>query len=119
MKKIFLIVFCLVSMFFVPVLADEIIDAQGNIVPCKFETIEEGFIKYYKNGSLHTLVRVNDSPIFNDYVDVRVKLNKPSQVARVSGKIIVKDMWSVIINNGTENIDIPFFRVKSIGVYKP
>lgn len=119
MKKIFLAVLFLVSMMFVPVMADEIIDSRGTVIPCKFESIEEGLIKYYQDGVLHTLVRVNDSPIFNDYIDVRINLFKPSHISRIPGKIIAKDMWSVIINNGSENVDIPFYKIKAIGVYKP
>lgn len=119
MKKIIFAFLCVVSMLYMPVFADEFIDSQGNITPCRFETIEEGFIKYYKDGVLHTLVQTNDSPIFNDYVDVRVNLTKPKQISRITGKIKAKDMWSVIINNESGNVDIPFYKIKSIGVYKP
>lgn len=99
--------------------ADEIIDAQGNIIPCKIETVEDGFIEYYKDGNLHTFTREENSPVFNDYVDVRVKLLKKDSVIRHSGKILVKDMWSVIMQNENGQMDIPWYRVKFVGVYKP
>lgn len=118
MKKIFLVCF-LVLMSQSLVLADEIIDAKGFVIPCKVETVEAGLIEYKKDGSLYTFTREENSPIFNDYVDVRLKLFKKDADGRYSGKIIAKDMWSTIIQNENGNIDIPFFRVKFVGVYKP
>lgn len=101
------------------VFADEIINAKGTIVPCKIETVEGGYIEYRKNGTLYNFAREEESPIFNDYVDIRTKLFKKNSTERISGKIVVKDMWSTIIRNDSGQIDIPFFRVKFIGVYKP
>lgn len=99
--------------------ADEIIDTQGNIIKCKVETVEEDFVQYKKDGNLYTFTRENNSSIFDDYIDVRVHLNKEDSVTRISGKIIAKDMWGVIIKNDSGLIDIPFFRIKFVGVYKP
>jgi len=99
--------------------ADEIINAQGSIIPCKIETVQGGYIEYHKNGTLCNFTREEDSPVFNDYVDVRDKLSKNSPVTRINGKIVVKDMWSTIIINDSGQIDIPFFRTKFIGIYKP
>jgi hypothetical protein len=118
MKKIILTICCL---FIVQNLTfgDEIIDSKGTIIPCEIETVTEGFIEYKKDGNLYTFIREGSSPIFNDYVDARQKLFDKTSIIRYSGKIIVKDMWSVIIQNGNENIDIPFYRIKFIGIYKP
>lgn len=118
MKKIFLVcfLFLMVQTF---VLADEVIDSKGFVIPCKIETIEEGFVEYKKDGNLYTFVREEHSPVFNDYIDVRLKLFKKDATERYSGKIIAKDMWSTIIQNESGNIDVPFYRVKFVGVYKP
>lgn len=118
MKKI---IFALCFLFMVQsfVFADEIIDSRGVTVPCKIETVDAGLVEYKKDGLLNTFVRENDSLIFNDYVDVREKLFKNDSVVRYSGKIITKDMWSTIIQNENGQIDIPFYRIKFVGVYKP
>lgn len=118
MKKIFLVCF-MVLMVQNLVFADEVIDAKGNIIPCKIETVEAGFIEYKKDGNLYHFTREKASPVFNDYVDVRQDLRKWDDTSRYFGRIVVKDMWSVILQNEEGQIDIPFFRVKFIGVYKP
>lgn len=122
MKKI--LIFCglfLLAQLFTQfsVNADEIIDAQGNIIKCKVETVEDDFIEYKKEGNLYSFTREANSPIFDDYIDVRVNLLKKESITRISGKILVKDMWSVIIRSENGQIDIPFYRIKFIGVYKP
>ncbi len=118
MKKILLICFLLlITQNFA--FADEIIDSQGNIIPCKIETVEEGLIEYYKDGNLYSFIREEDSPVFNDYVDVKLNLLKKEDVARVSGKIILKDMWGVIIKNQDGKIHIPWYKVQFIGIYRP
>lgn len=123
MKKIILMV-CLLLMVQIfanlKVFADEIVDSNGNIIPCKIETVEAGFIEYYhKNGNLCTFTREDNSPIYNDYVDVRDKLFRKDSIIRYSGMIVLKDAWSLVLKNENGNIDIPFYRVKSVGVYKP
>jgi len=119
MKKIIFICF----LFFMAqsfVFADEIIDVRGNVTPCKIETIGDGFIEYHKEGNLYSFIRTQVSPIFGDYVDVRITKNfKEISVKRIQGKIIVKDMWGVIIENNGEKIHIPWYKVKSVGVYRP
>lgn len=126
MKKIilmvcFLLMVQLVAHIFTQssVFADEILDSKGNIIPCKIETVEEGFIEYHKDGNLYTFTRTENSPVFNDYIDVRLKLLKKDSITRYSGKIIAKDMWSTILRNENGDIDIPWYRVKFVGVYKP
>ncbi len=118
MKKIiFAMVFLLMAQSFV--LADEVIDSSGNIIPCKIVTVMNGLIEYKKDGNLYTFCREKDSIIFNDYVDVREKLFRKHHIKRYSGKIIVKDLENVIIRNEKGDIDIPWYRVKFIGIYKP
>ena len=122
MKKIILsICFLLMIQFLINscAIADEIIDSQGNIIPCKIETVGDGFVEYHKNGRLCSFAREENSPVFNDYVDVRNSLLKKDSIQRIPGKIIVKDMWGVIVQTDNERINIPFFRVKFVGVYKP
>lgn len=99
--------------------ADEIIDAKGNVIPCKIETVMGGLVEYKKDGNMYMFAREDNSPIFNDYVDVKEKFFKKDSVVRYFGKIIVKDMWNVIIRNDNGNIEIPFYKIKFIGVYKP
>lgn len=120
-KIIFIICFLLMAqMFFCcATYADEILDAKGNITPCKIETVVDGFIEYHKDGNLYTFARSNDSQIFNDYVDVRLNLTKKNSFTRHTGKIIAKDMWGVILNNENGNVNIPWYRVKFVGIYKP
>ena len=117
MKKIILaICFLLAAQSFV--FADEIIDSKGVVIPCKIETVYDGFIEYKKDGNLYFFTREKTSPVFNDYVDVRLKLFKKESVTRYSGKVIVKDMWNVIIRNENGDINIPWYRAKSVGIYK-
>lgn len=118
MKKIILVCF-LFLMAQSLVVADEIIDAKGNIVPCKVETIMDGLIEYKKNGVLHSFARENDQAIYNDYVDVRVISSKKISSQRFFGKIIHKDIAGVKIRNEDGDMMIPWFRVKFVGVYKP
>lgn len=117
--KRFLLVCFLVLMTQSLVVADEIIDAKGNIVPCKIETIMDGLIEYKKDGSLHTFARENDQTVYNDYVDVRVISSKKISSQRIFGKIIHKDLAGVKIRNEDGDMMIPWFRVKFVGVYKP
>lgn len=122
MKKIILMV-CLLLMAQIfaslKVFADEIVDSKGNIIPCKIETVEDGFIEYHKDGNLYTFTRENNSLVYNDYVDVRENLFDRDSIIRHSGQIIVKDSWGLVLQNENGNIDIPFYRVKFVGVYKP
>lgn len=122
MKKIILTV-CLLLMvqFFVKssVFADEIVDSKGIIIPCKIETVEAGFIEYHKDGNLCNFTRENSSLVYNDYVDVREKLFQRDAIKRYSGQIVVKDMWGLILRNENGDMDVPFYRVKFVGVYKP
>lgn len=118
MKKIFLTCF-LFLMVQNLVFSDEVIDSKGFVVPCKVITVQEGFVEYLKDGNLYMFTREEQSPVFNDYVDLRRNLLKQDDVTRYSGSIVVKDMWSTIIQNESGQIDIPFYKVKSVGVYKP
>lgn len=122
MKKIILV--CLIALFvqvFVKtcVSADEILDSKGNITPCKIETVVGGFIEYHKDGKLCKLVRSEDNLVYNDYVDVRDCLYKRDSVKRYTGKIITRDMWGVRLRDDNGDTDIPFYKVKFIGIYKP
>lgn len=122
MKKI--LVFCglflLVQLFTnVKAFADEIIDAKGVIIPCRIETIEADFVEYKKDGNLCTFTREQNSLVFNDYIDVRNQLYKRDSINRISGKIIIKDMWGATMETENGQIDIPFYRIKHVGVYKP
>jgi len=102
------------------VFADEIIDAKGALIPCKIETVSAGLIEYSKEGTLYSFQRIENSSVFNDYVDVRVKLfNKDAPVTRYSGQIISKDSDGVIIRNENGDMHIPWYRVVFIGVYRP
>lgn len=122
MKKI--LVFCglflLVQLLTnIPVFADEVIDANGNIIKCTVETVEADFVEYKKDGNLYNFTREHSSPIFNDYIDVRVKLYQKKSIDRITGKIVLKDMWGSVIQTEKGQIDIPFYRIKHVGVYKP
>lgn len=118
MKKIILAV-CFLFMAQSFVFADEIIDDKGNVIPCKIVTVADGLIEYKKDGNLYSFARAEDSLIFNDYVDVKTKLFKDEVITRYSGKVIVKDVESVRLRNENGDMDIPFYRVKSVGIYKP
>lgn len=118
MKKIIL-AFCFLLMLQSFALADEIIDSNGNIIPCKVITVADGLVEYKKDGNLYCFAREINSPVFNDYVDVRVKLLKKESVTRYSGKIILKDLENVRLRNENGDMDIPFYRVKFIGIFKP
>lgn len=118
--KRFLLVCFLVLMAQSFVLADEIIDAKGNIIPCRIETVMNGFIEYTKDGLLYSFPREKEQVVYNDYVDVRVKfLKKPIEIRRISGKILVKDLYGVRIRNEDGDMSIPWYRVKFVGIYKP
>lgn len=122
MKKIILV--CLIAIaiqVFVKtfVMADEILDSKGNIIPCKIETVSDNFVEYHKNGKLYKFIRTENNLVYNDYVDVRDCLYKKESVKRYSGRIIVKDMWGMILRDDNGDTDIPFYRIKFVGVYKP
>lgn len=120
MKKIFLAICFLFLMAQSFVFADEIVDSKGNVTPCKIVTVSDGFVEYNKDGNLYSFVRSKDLLIFNDYVDVRIELLKKNPIiTRYSGKVIVKDLESVRLRNENGDMDIPFYRVKSVGIYKP
>ena len=121
-KKIFTVSFLFilaVSLAQNFVFADEILDSDGNIIPCKIETVMGGLIQYKKNGTLYSFQREKDQPIFNDYVDVRVNLFKNEFDTRYTGKIIAKDSDILRIRNANIDMEIPWYKVKFIGVYKP
>lgn len=118
MKK-FLAVCFLVLMTQSFVLADEIIDAKGNIIPCKVETVMDGLVEYRKEGALFSFARNKEQAIYNDYVDMRVNLLKKTGDKRVFGKILYKDSTGVRIRNEDGDMSIPWYRVKFVGVYKP
>lgn len=118
MKKIILTCF-LFLMVQGLVFADEIIDARGRIIPCKVVTVVDDLVEYKKDGNLYSFTRPDESPVFNDYVDVRVKLYKKRSVERYFGKIIVKDWENVRLRTENGDMDIPFYRVKFVGVFKP
>jgi len=125
MKKIISVLFILVLAQVyaqVATFADEIVDSKGVTTPCKIETVVGGLIEYTKEGNLYSFQREKDSLVFNDYVDVRVKIdvqNKEIPATRYSGQIIAKDCEGVIIRNESGDMHIPWYRVKFVGVYKP
>lgn len=118
MKKIFVTCF-LFLMAQSLVFADEIIDARGKVIPCHIITVNDDFVEYVKDGNRYSFMRPDESPIFNDYVDVRVKLYKKHSVTRYFGKIIVKDWENVKLRTENGDMDIPFYRIKFVGVFKP
>lgn len=125
MKKIISVLFILVlaqASARVAAFADEIIDSKGTITPCKIETVAGGLIEYKKEGNLYSFQREKNSLVFNDYVDVRVKVdlkNKEIPFTRYSGEIISKDFDGLILRNENGDTHIPWYRVKFVGVYKP
>ena len=119
MKKIVIAVCFLFLMVQPLAFADEIIDSQGNIIPCKVETVGEDYVEYHKDGNLYAFFRTYDTPVFNDYVDVRTKLFKKEEFERISGKVLVRDLWGVTMLTEQGRMEIPFYRVKFIGIYKP
>lgn len=120
MKKIGLAICFLLAQIFLPcAFADEIIDSNGTIVPCRIETVSGGLIEYKKDGNLYCFQREKDSPVFNDYIDVRDKLYKRHSIERYTGKIILKDSEGVRIRNQNGDMAIPWYRVKFVGIYKP
>lgn len=121
MKKIIFVCFLLMAQVFIQsAFADEILDSKGNILPCKIETVMDGFVEYNVNGNKYSFARVNDQPIFNDYIDVRVTLFKKEPiVTRYTGKILVRDAYGARIENENTEMDIPWYRVKFVGIYKP
>lgn len=99
--------------------ADEVVDAKGNIIPCKIETVTGGLIEYTKDGNLRSFQREDNSNIFSDYVDVITNPLKKNPIQRISGTIIARDFDGVKIKNEDGLTNIPNYRVKFIGVYKP
>jgi len=118
MKKIILICF-LFLMVQNLVFADEIIDAKGKVIPCKIVTVIDDFVEYKKDGNLYSFSRPNESLVFNDYVDVRVNLFKKRSIERYFGKIIIKDWENVRIRTENGDIDIPIYKVKFVGIFRP
>lgn len=100
-------------------IADEIIDASGNIIPCKIETVAGGLIEYKKDGNLKSFQRENSSNIFNDYVDIIINPFKKDSTQRISGTIITRDFDGIKIKNQDGLTYIPLHKVKFIGIYKP
>lgn len=122
MKKIIFavgVLFLIASMAKSVAFADEIIDANGTIIPCRIITVVDGFIEYKKDGNLSKFARDKDSLIFNDYVDVRGNIFKKNSGQRYSGRIVIKDIEGIRIRNENTDIEIPWYRVKFIGIYKP
>lgn len=126
MKKIILVCFLVVMAKFMSAtlapssaFADEVVDSKGVIIPCKIETVCDGLIEYKKDGCLYNFTREKDCLVFNDYVDVRVNMLKKNNITRYNGKIIAKDLWAVKIRNDNGDIEIPWYKIKFIGIYKP
>ena len=122
MKKIILTVcFLILAQIFAPhsAFADEIIDSKGNLTQCKIITVCEGLIEYEKDGCLYSMQRIDNQKVFNDYVDIRTKIFKKEEITRRTGKIITKDFVGVKIRTNGEDIQIPCWRVKSVGLYNP
>jgi len=101
------------------VFADEIIDAKGKVIPCKIVTVVDDFVEYEKDGNLYSFSRPDESLVFNDYVDVKVKLYKKHSTERYFGKVLIKDWENVRLRTENGDMDIPFYRVKFVGVFKP
>lgn len=117
-KNIFFIIIML--LFIQNAYADEIIQADGTTTVCKIESVMGGLIEYRQNGSLNYFTRVSQSPIFSDYVIVRDKLFKKEGITRYSGTVVLKNNWNtIILTNDRKYMEIPFFRVKFIGIYRP
>lgn len=119
MKKIIILVCFLFLMANSLAFADEVIDSKGVIIPCKIETVGEDFVEYSKDGSLYSFIRTAKTPVFNDYVEVKTHLLKSNDTQRLTGKVSIRDMWGVKINTNDGLIDVPFYRVKMLGIYKP
>lgn len=118
MKKIILVCF-LVLMAQNFVFADEVIDAKGKVIPCRIVTVVDDLVEYKKDGNLYSFTRPKESLVFNDYVDVRVKLYKKHSIERYFGKVIIKDLENVRLRTENGDMNIPWYRVKFVGVFKP
>lgn len=118
MKKIIVLVCFLFLTANSLAFADEVIDSKGVIIPCKIETVGEDFIEYSKDGRLYSFVRKSQAPVFNDYIEVKNHLLK-EDTQRLFGKVLIRDLWGVKINTNDGLVDIPFYRIKLIGIYKP
>lgn len=119
MKKIVLM---LAILLVTPMLvfADEIINSKGTIIPCKITSINDVYVEYQKDGTTHYLQRYKEQPIFNDYVDVFSGVKKGNRIIRYTGKILSKDFRGIFLITGNEeNMQIPWYRIKFIGVYDP
>ena len=123
MKKILLTAFVLFLAQFMAqtsVFADEIIDSKGDITPCKIVTVSDGLIEYQKDGGRISFNRIIKDPVFSDYVDVVTSIKyKKIDVERITGYVSVKNLGGVIIKKDGECIEIPWFRVLNVGIYKP
>jgi len=118
MKKIILVCF-LVLMTQNFVFADEIIDAKGTVIPCRVINVSDDFVEYQKDGNVYSFTRPDESMVFNDYVDVRENLFKKHSITRYFGKILIKDWENVRLRTEGGDINIPFYKVKFVGVFKP
>ena len=118
MKKIVLMLAVLLATSTM-VFADEIIDSKGTITPCKITSVNDVYVEYQKDGTTHYLQRYKTQPIFNDYVDVFTGVKKGNRVVRYTGKILSKDFRGIFLLNGSENMQIPWYRIKFIGIYDP
>lgn len=99
--------------------ADEIIDRVGNITPCKITSVSDGLIQYKINGSEFSLRREYNNPVFNDYVETISSIGKEIKTVRYTGKLVFKDHTMVTIRTNNEDVNIPWYRVKLIGLYNP
>jgi hypothetical protein len=122
MKKILLTVFVLFLAQFVvqsSALADEIIDSKGNIIPCKIISVSDGLIEYKKDNCQFSFNRILKDPVFSDYVDVRRIVSGKLVLERISGYVSCKNLGGVIVKKEGEIIDIPWYWVANLGIYKP
>ena len=99
--------------------ADEIINESGTTIQCKIITVGDGLFEYKKDGFIYSFHRASSENLFPDYVDARTKLFSKNSIKRYTGKIIVKDAQGVRIRTSDGDIQIPWYKVHFIGVFKP
>lgn len=116
---LFLTIFCFQTACFASIFNDEIVADNGKTIPCHVISVLDGFIEYNSNGSKYKFTRENQSAIFSDYVDVRTKLGKNGITSRYTGTIIYKDYFNLVMRKDGNIVEIPFYRVRQIGIYKP